>query len=158
MLKYLILIFSKWDFIAGLKCFFFFPEKCYPLLKREVEKVESRVKVLQIVETNIPLFKIFCESCHFDGFILSETPKPFVNTHSLSCFDGWERRVWNASQYGLLKTPVSPIFSLCVKHHVLTSWVLSGIFFLNRRDCMHWISWHRIASEAFLPQVILLGR
>ena len=48
--------------------------------------------------------------------------------------------------------------SPCMEHLVLISQVFSGMFFCNKRDCMHWVSWRRVTSEAFLPQVILLGK
>lgn len=124
MPKYPTLTFSKWDFIAGLKCFLV-SEKYYPLLKRGVEKVESRIKLFEIVETKCSSstrFKRFLVNYHFDGFILLETPNPFVNTHSLSCFDGWGRRVLNATPNALFKNPVGPI--------LLSAW--STLFWLHK--------------------------
>lgn len=89
---------------------------------------------------------------------------PFRNPKSI-CKYPFPILLWSLREEGMKCNPECSAqksswshSSPCMEHLVLTSQVLSVIFFPNTRDCMLWVSWHRIVSEAFLPQVILLGK
>jgi len=80
MLKYPTLAFSKYDFVVVLKCLLV-SEKYYSLLKREVEKYESRIKLFEIIERKCSSstgLKIFLGNYRFVGFMLLEYPFPIL--------------------------------------------------------------------------------
>lgn len=160
MLKYPTLTFSKWDFIAGLK-YFLVSETYYPLLKRGGWKSWKQNKTVWNCRN-----KMF----HFNMIqnISGELPfwqfYPFRNPKTICKYPfpillWWLReKVMKCNPECSLQKSCQSHSSLCMEHLVLTSQVLSDIFFPNTRGCRHWVSWHRITSEAFLPQVILLGK